>query len=304
MTIRPLFYAAALTAALLPLASQAQTAAPAPAPAAVLLRYKFTPGEVIRDKTTTDTNMTMPNVPGLPATAAMSYKTHMEMVNRQTVKSVRASDGAATLVVTTESLTSTMNGKPLHTAALTSVKQGVDTLVITPAGKLLSFKAGKGTSPVVITGFDMSKMEGNTPAALPDGPIKVGDTWDTVADLSGFMAGSGMAGMQMTVHSALTALDTSGGETVATISDTYKMPMDMKSPASSPAAFTMTGDETGTDVWKFDVGAGNIISSDMTMTTHSTSTFPKSAGGTSAGLEPFTMIDEVTTHMERLPGQP
>ncbi len=304
MTIRPQLSATALLFTLLPLAAQAQTPAPAPAPAAVTLRYKFAPGEVIRYQTTTDTDMIMPNVPGLPASQPTAYKSHTEMVDRETVKFVRAADGAATLVGLVESLTSTMNGKPTHNAALTSIKQSAITTVITPAGKLLSLKAGEGTSFATAPGFDMSKMGGTMPAALPDGPIKVGDTWDTVADLSRIMPGSGGPGMQMTVHSALTALDTSAGKTIATISQTYNVPLDMKSPSSSPVAFTMTGDETGTDVWKFDVGAGAIISSDMTMTMHTTSVFPKPAGGTGAGSGPVHMTMQMTAHMKRLPSQP
>lgn len=303
MTIRPLLSATALLTALLPLAAQAQTAAPAPASGAVTLRYKFTPGEVLRYKMTMDMATAMSGLPGTTPPPTTPMKTHMEMVYRQTVMDVRASDGAATLAGKYESLSTTMNGSPMPGNPMLNAMKGSFTTVMSPTGKMLSFKVGdRATSPGV-PGMSMPKMGENMPSYLPDGPVKVGDTWDTVVDLSRMMAAGSAPGMQVAFHSTLTGLDASGGTTVASISQTQQAKMDFKSPASSPTAFSMTGDVAGTGTTRFDVDAGAIASMDMTMTTHSTSTLAKATGGGSVGGGPFTMTMHMTTHMERLPGQ-
>ncbi len=115
MKIQTRTWRAALVLASCPLAASAQTAAPVitPAPSAppaqtVTLRLKFTPGQTLYYRLTTDTA-------GLMLTgqsgAGIPIKNHMEMLLHQTVKDVRATDGAATVDSGIDTMTMSMNGQ-------------------------------------------------------------------------------------------------------------------------------------------------------------------------------------------------
>jgi len=231
-------------------------------------------------------------------------KSHMEMVYRQTVKDVRASDGAATLVGKYENMTMTMNGHALPGNPMMGFLKMDFIRVMLPTGKLLSFRLDGGTTAAKMPDIDLPAMGMNLPATLPTGAVKVGDTWDTGTDVSRKMTGSGMPGVQMTFHSTLMGLDKTEGTTIASIGQIQRAAMGIKSPASSPADFNMTGAVAGTGTTKFDVEAGAIASMDMTATMHSTTLLPKAAGGAGAGGRPFHMTMKETMHMERLPSQP
>lgn len=266
----------------------APTAAPGPA---VTLRYKFTPGQVLRYRMTTDTDGTIQM-----GTGGMSIplKDHMVIVMRQTVKSVRATDGAATLESGIDSVTGTANGQPLPPAATAQLEKRTTTLVLSPIGKVLSMQMPAGTPMAGMGNITQSGTE----SALPAGPVHVGDTW------SGDAALSSIGNVAMT--STLTGLDTGG--TIAAIAQTTHAHVHM-TPPGLPVSLTAQGTITGTGQMHFDTVAGAVqdqtsaMTMDMTMAAHS-----PAAGTTAPALPPqlahMTMHMHTTMHMTRLPDTP
>ena len=258
--------AAALLAAC-PLAVRAQTAAPLPAPPAaptappaasaqpVALRLKFTPGQTLYYSLVTDTNGTL--LTGQSG-AGMPIQIHMQMLMHQTVKDVRASDGAATLDVGLDSMSMGMNGQtmPLPADKMAQMKT-IGTMVILPTGKSLSFTPSAGLSAAApMPGMDMTHMNPmSSLGQFPDTPVKVGDVWKSAVAM-------GMMGTQVAAGFTLLSVDTADGKTVAVIKQTTKGTFDTSTPAAgaaAPAGMPMKGDVTGTGTMRFDVDAGAVI---------------------------------------------
>lgn len=294
-------YFLAVTALLaLPLAAPAQVAVPtipaAPAPQAVALRYKFVPGQMHRYQMT----MTMK---GLMLTgqsgAGLPLNSSMRLIFQQTVKEVRASDGAATLVAQIEEVHSLMNGQEtaLPEAQQAKMKQPY-TIVMLPTGKMLSADI-PSLNASALPGMDMSKGLFSGSAFLPDGPVKIGDTWNGVA-------ASPMVGMQMTSVSTLAGLEQKNGASLATITQTQKGTIYTTMSKGLPVTMKMLGTVTGIGTQVFDATAGAIQSATGTTNTLMTMTFGKSASGTSpAGLpQQMKMEMKAEVSMQRLDDVP
>ncbi len=163
------------------------------------LRYKFAVGQVHRYEYDAETDVLMQTgQTGAGIPISMTTKTTM----RQTVKSIRPADGAATVITQIESVRVLRNGQevPMPEEQQAKMKQAF-TQVMLPTGEILSFNA-PALSGAGMPGMDFSKgMLGNlgSTVALPTGPVKVGDTWTS----SG--AAPGM-GFDMASTSALAAL--------------------------------------------------------------------------------------------------
>jgi len=275
MNKNDLLAAAALLAAC-PLAAHAQTAAPvpalpAPATAAqpVTLRLKFTPGQTLYYSMITDTNGTM--LTGQSG-AGMPIQVHMQMLMHQTVKDVRAADGAATMDVGIDAMSMGMNGQtfPMPPNKLAQMKT-IGTMTILPTGKTLSFTPGAGLSAMgPMPGMDLSHANAmGSLGQFPDTPVKAGDTWKSAVSM-------GMMGMQAASTFSLASLDTTGGATIALIKQTINGAFDTSAAngaaASAPAGMKMIGSVNGTGTLRFDVGAGAVagqtshVSVAMTMT--------------------------------------
>jgi len=265
--------AVALLAACPP-AAYAQTAAPAPpaAPASaarpVTLRLKFTPGQTLYYSMVTDTNGTV--LTGQSG-AGMPIQVHMQMLMHQTVKGIRASDGAATMVVGIDTMSMGMNGRafPLPPGKLTQMKT-IGTMTILPNGKTLSFTPSAGLSAAPsMPGMDMSHANpmGNL-GQLPDTPVKAGDTWKSSVAMGMMM------NMQASSTFSLASLDSADGKTIAVINQTtggtFGMPGAGGTAAAGPMGMKMKGTVKGTGTLRFDVDAGAMQAqtgqADITMT--------------------------------------
>ncbi len=259
--------AAALMLAASPLAAHAQAAPPVPpavptaaptatpsAASAVPLRLKFTPGQTLYYSLTTDTDGTLLTGQG---GAGMPLHIHMQMLMHQTVKSVQASDGAATLDVGLDAMQMGMNGQTMPTPPekLAQMKT-IGTMVILPTGKTVSFTPSEGMSAAgPMPGMDMTHMNPmGSLGQFPDGPVKAGDTWKSAVAM-------GMMGTNIAAGFTLLSLDTTGGKTVAIIKQTTSGAFDTSATAAgaAPAGPPMKGNVTGTGTMRFDVDAGAII---------------------------------------------
>lgn len=252
----------ALTAAALlatfPSVAHAQAAPAAPAP--VTLRLKFTPGQTLYYSMVSDTNGTV--LMGQSG-AGMPVQVHTKMLMHQTVKSVRAADGAATMDVGIDSMSLGMNGKafPMPTDKLSQMKT-LGTMLILPTGKTLSFtpSAALGAAAPPMPGMDMSHMSPmSSLGQFPDAPVKSGDTWKSAVAM-------GMMGAQVAAGFTLSGVETTGGKTVAIITQTTGGTFDTSAAAAdgaaapaAPAGMAMTGTVSGTGTLRFDVDAGTIV---------------------------------------------
>jgi hypothetical protein len=267
MNIKLSLAAAALLAACLP-AVHAQNAAPAPAPPAaappaapataaapVTLRLKFTPGQTLYYSMTADTDGTI----FMGQTGAeMPLKNHIEMLLHQTVKDVRASDGAATIDTGVDSMTMSMNGQsfPLPPDQLAKMKS-VGTVVLLPTGKTLSFTPNPALGGAAVPGMDMSHANPlGSLGQFPDAPVKAGDTWKSAVAM-------GMMGAQVAAEFTLTSLDTTGGKTIALLNQTINGTFDTSSAngaaAPTPTGMKMKGSVAGKGTLHFDVDAGAVV---------------------------------------------
>ena len=293
MNTKLIFSAAALLAFCPVLHAQTAPAAPAlpaspaaPAAAPVTLRYKFAVGQVRRYEYDMDMKMNMQTGQN---GGAIPMDMTMQMVMRQTAKSIRPADGAATLSVEIESMHMLRGGQemPMPEAQQAQMKQ-TSTLVMLPTGKMLSM-AMPGMAGMNAPGMDFSKSMFSSTALLPDGPVKIGDTWNGVTEAA-------VAGMQTTFTATLTGVDQKNGATLATIQQKQTGTIDKTMTQGMPASMTMHGLLSGTANQVFDTTAGAIQSATGTGGTDMTMTFAKAADGTMPAGMPTAM--KMNMHME------
>ena len=275
------------------LAQDAPAAVPtAPAAAGVTLRYKFTPGQTRVYKFSMDSDGTLMGGPG---GQAFPIKQHMDAVMRQTVKDVRASDGAATIQVGYDSMQMTMNGQPMPMPPQTAdaMKQAV-TIVMTPAGKLVSMTSAAGANGGMMGNMNSMFQNMNT-SALPDGPVKANDKWDSKTDMVAL-------GMKMTASNTVTSLDAGAAHFTTVLKGT----MDTgASTTPTPLPLNLAGTIDGTSDQTFDVNAGALNSQTGTANMDVTMT-PKQAqaAGAAPTMGPMKMKMTITTHMDLQPDAP
>lgn len=185
------------------LAAFALLAAPRPAPAQTLLRLKFTPGEVVRTKITTEMNSEA-TVQGKPFATTMNQTMHMEMH----VDSI-APDGTATVrqEITRIQMSMTMPVPINQTFSYDSAAErnesapqgyseifdaivgaeyhmkvssnGTMSDVVVPMSLLESLQKVPGAAAMdsMLSEEGMRKMVTQSSFGLPDAPVQKGDTW-------------------------------------------------------------------------------------------------------------------------------
>ncbi len=261
----------------------------APAAQAVPLHYKWVVGQVRRYKMTMTMTGTIPT--GTSGTR-IPMNMAMQMVMRQTVKSVQSGDGAATLVSQIESTRMAMNGKemPMTAAQQAPMKKPMTTEML-PSGKIVSLQM-PGLGAAVMPGMDIGKSLMGSTLAFPDGPVKVGDTWNGAL-------GAGMMGMQMGMTSTLMGLETRNGAQVATIGQKITGDLSGMVNKAMPAGMGMSGKISGTGTLVFDTTAGALVSQSLQNAIDMTIT---ASPGAPAGVPPSMNIKmQQSTVMERLP---
>jgi hypothetical protein len=293
---------AAILLLLLPLAGHAQTPPPAAAP--MTLRLKYTHGEVLHYKVTTDTDMTMttggPSAQTPAALPAINEQMAMDMV--QTVQSVNPADGSATILEHMGPMTGTLNSQPIPGLSdINGMYMNDFTIVMSPGGKMLSMTIPPSAAGKMPDPFDISKLGGVAPNMLPTGPVRVGDTWDGDTDLSSrFQALPGAAGMKMKIQSTLAAIDTSA-QPVADIRQTFTSNITTATPAGAAGTVQTAGTLAGTSTVKFDVTGGTMLSQDGTTNMDMTIQMPKPSPTSTAAPQPLKMKMQMTTHLTLLP---
>jgi hypothetical protein len=291
----------AAISAFLPLAAaQAQTAAtpatpapttpaPAAAPATLpapplapsyVLKYKFTPGNIWRYNVST--NMSG-SIPGPSGTIAMNTLVNLTLT--QSVQSVRATDGAGTVLMKVDPFTISNNGQtmPLPASLVSQYKTGFS-VTLAPDGKTIAIDNVPGGT--VMTPQSIQQM--SQMSYLPDGPVKVGDTWrgNTTINQIGLTIYT-----KMTLDQVTTQPD---GTNIAHISLKYYADTP-KAAAGAAAAPNFTISGTGATL--FNIDQGRIEHSDgamvlsMTLPSGSTPTMP-------------TMAYNIKTNMDLIPFPP
>lgn len=264
-----------------------------PAAPAVTLRYKFTVGQVHRYEYDMAVEMLMQTG---QTGAGMPIDMTMKMTMRQTVKSIRPADGAATIVTQIDSMHMLRGGQemPLPEAQQEKMKQPF-TQVMLPTGKILSMKA-PSLSGMGGPGMDFSKGMFSSMAALPAGPVKVGDTWSGSSTAA-------MLGLDITGTATLTGLEQANGDTLATIQSKSNGIMD-KTMAQGPVPMNLNGPIVGQTSQIFDTSTGTLESAKGTTSADIAMAFPKSAGGTTPPGMPSAMKMQMQFQMLRLSDTP
>lgn len=224
------------------------------APQSVLLRLKFTQGDVIRYHLAMDING---NVQVGDNGTKQPLKEHVDMTLTQTVKNVTGDQ--ATISEQMGNMAISLNGKdvPLPPQTQQQTEQPF-TLVETTRGKVISITAPTGGGPIGMPGMNPTQME-NMETVLPEGTVTPGtSTWrsDVTLPTSGIES-----------HSKFSIDSLSADGNLATIGQ--KLWIQFK-PATGPGAppMKLNGLMTGTGTQTFDVAAGQIASqtNDMHLT--------------------------------------
>ncbi len=272
-----------------PPAQAAPPAAPSASPA-VTLRYKFAVGQVHRYQYDAAMNMLMDTgqtEAGVPITMTM------QIVVRQTVKSIRPADGAATLSTQIESLHLLRGGQemPLPDAQMTKIKQPF-TQVMLPTGKILSIDmpalGGAGGPGMNIGKGLMSDFL--SAAALPEGPVKVGDTWNGTSTPAA-------AGIDGASTSTLAGVDQKNGATVATIHNKQAGTINSPMTEAVPGGMKMSGQKAGASDQVFDVTTGTLQAAQGASTTDMLMTLGQASGATQPGM-PSAMKMQLQTKFQ------
>lgn len=290
---RTILGAAALAS--FPLSAGAQMPVPAaPAAGTATLRYKFAPGQVHRYKMTTNMAGTM--MTGQSG-AGMPLNTATQIIMKQTVKDVRATDGAATIVVEIESMRVALNGQeqPMPAAQQAAMKKPF-TQVMLPTGKVLSMKMPE-MPRMSLPGMDFSKSFSSMSVAFPDGPLKPGEDWKST------ITAPGMEGTNLNYDSTLTSITGDGDTARANIDQKIGGTLGMTLSQGMPMGMTMAGTINGTGAMVFNTAAGAVESLTNDSNINMTMTFkPKPGQATPPGMPAgMQMQMRQKTTMERLP---
>ncbi len=286
--------------ALLPAAVPAQTA-PA-APRAVLLKFKYTPGEVQRYQYTTDTS----SAGGYTSFSSnVPMVTHMTAVLTETVQSVNPATGNATihLAFGQPTMTMTANGATMP-ISVPANSLGGGTMVVSPIGARISMKldgttgaapTGTAFTGVAPTGAELPNTvsSGGTMgqfSPFPEHPVSVGDVWRGVISF-----GSAVGGEMYTKQSLL-GVSSNGGHSVADIALRYSMDMNLSRTAGD--GLRITGTETGTGREQFDVTDGSVKSMMIAMHLNTSTNWLANKPGVGANKSHTTM----TINMQRVGG--
>ena len=220
----------------------------------VLLKYKYKPGQVLHYQMTEST---------IGSTMGMAMNSHMTMMLTETVKSVDPATGNATILVQSNTPTSTMtmNGKPLA-SGMPHIPPMTITEVVSPLGKPVSANMGGAGAPSSGDGV-MSMIMPNSGGgnglgqlgAFPNHPVSVGDIWRSASGMGGLGAG------QVNVKQSLVGLRSSGGHSMADIATRYSMNIAPK----AGAMMQMSTLSTGTSHQQFDVTSGTLTSTTTKM---------------------------------------
>ncbi len=235
----------------------------AAAPSAILLKYKYSPGEVLKFQVAEniDSQVTV-------GTRTTPVTSHTVSELTQTVKSVDPTTGNATLQVQFGRPTMTLDGKVVNLPLAPATAANGVTMVVTPAGNPKSVTGGIGASSVFMG-------SGSTPPGIlsgsfgqlsvfPSHTVRIGDAWRSSSAVA-------QAGLQLFAKQTLVSVDTKGVDSVATIDSRYSIDMTPKAPGGGMAV-------SGTGRELFDVGTGTLESSSMTMVMVIKSQAPYRAG--------------------------
>ncbi len=248
--------AAIVLMAVIPPAAHTQTTSAAVRP--VLLRLKFTPGQALYYTTTLDvTGAASAGRPGGGKPTRMLTR----MLMHQRVRSVRASDGAATVEVGVDTISMAVDGRTVPVPpALLAQSKTLGTMTILPNGKVLSFvrPAGQRLLPT-LPGSDLSHTNPmGSMGYFPDTAVRAGDTWESRIP-------SASTAVQAVARFTLSGVDTAGGRRVALIDFTT-------SGATGAAPAEIRQSLHGKGRLRFDIDAGAVT--DQSSASSLTMTFP------------------------------
>ncbi len=292
----------------------------------VALRYRWTAGDEVRYRNTTQSDVVMSGVPGM---GDMTVGTTMVQVTKMSTDDV-AADGAATVRTLYESIKMTMSS-PMFTLTYDSANPSASagdpmmealgkslglmvgesfTMVVTPAGKVLKIdglarmlEKAKASAPEAAAALSMAGgLEGlmgeeaqrstieQSFASLPAKPVKVGDTWKNELKMPNPF-GAMLASFALT----LKGVEKVDGRDVARIATTATIkPAAGAAPgAMGPMTVTM-GDGTSQGEMLFDVQLGRVHKATAVVTLPMTMSMA-APDGTSISLQAAT---KTTTTME------
>jgi|GEM_PF-1613993 len=220
----------------------------------VVLRLSFTPGQTLYYKTTTDTDVT---TSAAQAGAAGHTTMRMQTLMHQSVRAVRASDGAATVDIGVDGTRMTVNGKVMPMPSQVSGQmKSLGTLLILPTGRVLSYTPSvqpeRPRAPEDPTGIL---------GQFPTTPVGVGSGWAGAATTH--VAGKMAVGLGFTLF----RLEATGGKMFAFVALTRHGTFDAdtaanRTDAAIPEQIHRMGykenfNETGT--LDFDVATGTVV---------------------------------------------
>lgn len=246
-------------------AAPAAPGAPAP-PKAVVLRYKFVPGDVQRYRMTMDMHMTMTGSTLATGTFPLPpMEMHTETVMARTVEAVNPVNGNATVGIHVESVTGDVNGKPVPQTPSTGATD--QTVTITPSGKMTMETMPDGAGGRAGSSNMSGLREMNRLMAIgvfPEGPIGIGRSWSATGSMGD--------GTKLTSTMKLHSVSNENGHQIAKLGFRQKGKMSFSYGGNAPAsqhAFSMSMSSLiaayGSQNFDIDAGALRAVTTILTM---------------------------------------
>ncbi len=288
----------------------------------VTLRYRWTKGETLTYRVTSQTTSA---VTGMPGINEMKIEQGMTQVIKITAEDVTP-DGTATLRETFESVKMEMNGPMGRVSYDTAAPSSIANPMIQAMRQVLGAMVGASITVVQAADGTVRKVEGATkileqmtktmqedPAAaaaaqglkaafsdealkttleqsfskLPTDPVKPGDTWPAKLAMGNEMIGRIVGSVVFT----LKAIDGAADSGVAQIGVDLTLKQEVAPPPGPNGLVMKLGDARGAGSIVFDLAKGRIQKSTMETNMPSTMTMPAPDGSTA------TMQNKTTTTM-------
>ncbi len=257
---------------------------------AVVLRYRFQPGEVHRYviQVSGSSQVTSSMMPSTSSkfTSRIQYLLQTLAVNP---------DGSYTLRLKPESATMTLEqGENKQSIALPIP---VLRIVLTPRGEIKSIQP-EGQATIQVPGMsgggiDFRQLVGQVMGSLvfPVGDVSVGQTWKNAVKISGPLM---TQPVQLNVVSKLSGITNYKGRTCAVIDSTFEMPLNLQIPQMG---FVQRGSVKGTTRTYFDIQAGKAVAGVGSFQSYSTAqaSMPSQAQGTASS---FSITSQVSGNIQ------
>lgn len=252
----------------------------------VRIRHKFHPGDVL----VYSANISSSGVYTRPGYQSLGLQETASMILTETVKSVRETDGAASIVIKARSLHVTANNQTISSPSmLDPLRRATETFVLTPEGRIVSrhvANAGIAESLAFIDYTDTISLESGV--QIPPDDATVGQSWKVSAKYLSKL------GLYATAYGSLVGLQHENGKDIAQLHLGIGGQVSASGTYGTQASVGVRGNMDGSIDQTFDVTNGRLSSQSGTLHYSTNDTY----GQPGASQNAYTSQNSVTLQID------